>query len=157
MLEATRQGFLGSRYDIHTDGRPVATWNSKFWRSGGEITLAGHPYHVDATTFTRKFTMRDAHGTVVATAEKAGRKDWTVVADGKPHRFRRSSIWGNRQDLLVGDNTVGSIRRTGFWRNTVEADLPTLSLPAQVFVIGVMVTVWNSQDAAAAGASSSGG
>jgi hypothetical protein len=157
MLEATKQGFLGNRYDIHADGQPVAAWNSKFWRSGGEITLAGHRYSVDATMFTNRFTMRDAQGTVVATAEKAGRKNWTVVADGKPHRFRRSSLMGNRQDLLVGDNAVGSIRRTGFWRNTVEADLPTLSLPAQVFVVGVMVSVWNSQDSAAAGASSSGG
>lgn len=43
----------------------------------------------------------------------------------------------------------GSIRRTGFWNGRVEADLPTLSLPAQIFVVGVMVTIWDRQAAAA--------
>lgn len=149
MLEATKSSFLGRTYDITLDGRPVASWTSKIWRNGGDVTLAGHRYRIDAATFTNRFTMRDANGTEVATAEKAGRKHWTVVADGKPHRFRRTSIWGNRQDLLVGDNAVGSIRRTGFFSGRIEADLPTLSLPAQVFVVGVMVTTWDRQAAAA--------
>jgi hypothetical protein len=151
MLEATKAGFFNRSYDIALDGRPVASWSPKFWRNGGEITLAGHAYRVDATTFTNRFTMTDGSGRTVATAEKAGRKHWTVVADGKPHRFRRSSIWGNQQDLLVGDHAVGSIRRSGFWTSKVEADLPTLSLPAQVFAVGVMISTWDSQAAAASG------
>jgi hypothetical protein len=157
MLEATKSGFLGRHYDIHHRGRLVAAWNGKFWRSGGDITLDGGTYRVDAATFRNKFTMSDMSGNIVATAEKAGRKHWTVFAGGKPHRFRRTSLWGSRQELLVGDHPVGSIRRTGFWGNKVEADLPTLSLPAQIFVIGVMITTWDREAAAAAGASGGGG
>ena len=149
MLVATKSGIFGRTYDIALDGHPVAAWNPRFWRSGGDLTLAGTTYRVDATTFTNRFTMRDAHGAEVATAEKAGRKHWTVVADGRSHRFRRASIWSNRQDLLVGDTVVGSIRRTGFWSGRVEADLPSLALPAQVFVVGVMITTWDRQAAAA--------
>jgi hypothetical protein len=151
MLDATKAGVFSRTYDISLDGRPVASWNQRFWRSGGDITLAGQTYRVDATTFTNRFTMTDGAGRTVATAEKAGRKHWTVVADGKPYRFRRASIWGNQQDLLVGDQSVGSIRRTGIWSSKVEANLPTLSLPAQVFVVGVMVTTWDRQAAAASG------
>jgi hypothetical protein len=151
MLEATKSGVFGHRYDIRLDGTPVAEWSQKFWGNGGDIVLAGQRYRLAATTWTNRFTMTDAAGGTVATAEKAGRKHWTVVADGKPHRFRRASIWGNRQELLIGDNVVGSIRKTGFWGNRVEAELPTLSLPAQVFVVGVMVTTWDRQAAAASG------
>jgi hypothetical protein len=150
MLEATKSGLLGRRYDITLDGRPVASWNPSFWGNGGDITLDGQRYRVEAATFTNTFTMLDASGATVATAEKAGRKSWTVTADGKPHRFRRTSIWGNRQDLLRGDNAVGSIRRTSIWSGKVEADLPTLSLPAQIFVVGVMITMWDRKAAAAA-------
>jgi hypothetical protein len=151
MLEATRSGVLAHRYEIRVDGTPVAEWNPRFWRGGGEIVLAGQRYRVDATTWTNRFTMTDASGTTVATAEKAGRKNWTVVADGKPHRFRRASIWGNRQNLMIGDNAVGSIRKTGLLGTRVEAELPTLSLPAQVFVVGVMVATWDRQAASSGG------
>jgi hypothetical protein len=156
MLEATRTGVFGRHYEIRSGGNPVATWSQKFWRNGGDITLAGHTFHVEATTFTNRYRMYDAHGAEVATAEKAGRKHWTVLADGKPHRFRRASAFGHRQELLVGDNPVGSVRKVGFWGTKVEADLPTLSLPAQVFVMGVMITTWDRQAAAAASANSGG-
>lgn len=149
MLQATKASIWGNRYTVSADGRPVAEWNRTFWRAGGEITLTGSTYRLDASAWTNRFTMTDAAGATVATAERAGRKHWTVVADGTPHRFRRASIWSNRQDLLVGDSPVGSIRRTGFWNSTVEADLPTLSLPVQVFVVGVMITTWDRQAAAA--------
>ncbi|GAA0947430.1 hypothetical protein [Virgisporangium aurantiacum] len=151
MLEATKAGVFSRSYDIAVDGRRVASWSGRFWRNGGDITLGGQAYRVEATTFTNRFTMTDAAGRTVATAEKAGRKHWTVVADGRPHRFRRTSIWGNRQDLLVGDQAVGSIRRTSMWSGRVEAELPTLSLPAQIFVVGVMITTWDNQAAAASG------
>jgi hypothetical protein len=151
MLEATKAGVFSRTYDITLDGRRVAAWSRRLWRNGGDITLGGQTYRVDATTFTNRFTMTDAAGRTVATAEKAGRKHWTVVADGKPHRFRRASIWGNQQDLLVGDQPVGSVRRTSMWSGRVEANLPTLSLSAQIFVMGVMITTWDRQAAAASG------
>lgn len=157
MLTATKTGAFARRYEILSDGQPVATWSQKFWRSGGDITLAGHTYRVDATTFTNKYRMYDSLGSEVATAEKAGRRNWTLTADGKPHRFRRRSFFGSTQDLMTGDSVVGSITKKGFWGNRVEADLPTLSLPAQIFVIGVMITTWDREAAAAASASSGGG
>lgn len=159
MLEATRSGLFSRRYDITVDGRHVASWNQTFWRSGGDIDLAGRPFRIDATSFTNRFTMTDASGRVVATAEKPGRKHWTVEADGAPHRFRRTSFWGSRQDLLAagGEQVVGSIRKAGFLGSRVEADLPTLSLPAQIFAVGVMVTTWDRQAAAAAASSGGGG
>jgi hypothetical protein len=145
MLEATRSGIFRHRYEIRANGMPVAEWSRTFWGNGGDLVLGGQRYRLDATTFTNRFTMTDAGGATVATAEKAGRKHWTVYADGKPHRFRRASIWGNTQELLIGDNVVGFIRRTGLLGGRVEAELPTLSLPAQVFVIGVMATTWDRQ------------
>jgi hypothetical protein len=157
MLTATRAGAFARRYDITVDGNQVATWSQAFWRNGGDITVAGHTYRVEGAAFRNRYRMVDPLGAEVATAEKAGRKHWTVFADGKPHRFRRASLFGNRQELLIGDQPVGSIRKTGFWGTKVEADLPTLSLPAQVFAVGVMITTWDRQAAAAAGASGGGG
>lgn len=145
MLEATKSGPFARRYDITVDGRSVASWSQTLWRSGGDIVLAGDTYRVDAARFSNRFTMTDQFGRVVATAERVGRRQWTMVADGRTHQFRRASIWSYRQDLMLGDNSVGFIRRTGIWNARIEADLPTLSHPAQVFLVGVMVTTWDRE------------
>ncbi len=42
------------------------------------------------------------------------------------------------------------MRRTSAWRGDVAADLPGLPLPVQVFVLGVVITMWDAQAAAAA-------
>jgi len=46
---------------------------------------------------------------------------------------------------------VGSVRRTSFWRGDVAADLPGLPLPVQIFVVGVVITMWEQQAAASGG------
>jgi hypothetical protein len=49
---------------------------------------------------------------------------------------------------------VGSVRRTSFWRREIVADLPGLPLPVQIFVLGVVITMWDAQAAAASSAAS---
>jgi hypothetical protein len=97
--------------------------------------------------------MVDADGTPVASAERVGRKRWTVEAAGQTYHFQRASMWSDEQELLAGGVRVGSVRKTSFWRGDATAELPGLPLPVQVFVVGVVITMWNAK-AAAAGAAS---
>jgi hypothetical protein len=86
----------------------------------------------------------------VASADRVGRKTWTVEAGGQTFHFRRASMWDNTQHLYAGDQPVGHVKRTSWWRGNVAAELPGLPLPVQVFVVGVVVTMWAAQDSAAA-------
>ena len=36
------------------------------------------------------------------------------------------------------------------WRTAAQADLPTLPLPARVFVFAIVLTMWDNQASAAA-------
>ena len=95
--------------------------------------------------------MTDEASMIVATADRVGRKRWTVEASGRTYRFQRVSWWRSEELLVADGRPVGSVRRVSRWRGDAVADLPDLSLPLQVFVVVVVLTMWDAQAAAAAG------
>jgi len=52
--------------------------------------------------------------------------------------------------LVLGDTRVGSVRKTSFWRGDVAVELPGLATALRIFVLGVVIRMWDSQAAAAA-------
>jgi hypothetical protein len=103
--------------------------------------------------------MTTTDGAVVATADRVGRKRWSVEAGGELYRFQRESVWRPDQALMLGDRKVGTIKRASKWKGGAVAELGEMSLPVQLFVLAVVVTMWNQQAAAAgaAGAVAAGG
>jgi hypothetical protein len=154
MLVARKTSVWRSRYDVLVDGRTIATWDGALWKSGGAFELDGRRYHVNGNAWGNRFSMMDSYGNRVASADRVGRKRWTVEAAGQTYHFRRASPWSNEQELHVGGARVGSVRRTSFWRGEVAADLPGLPLPVQMFVLGVVITMWDAQASAGAAAAS---
>ncbi len=71
-----------------------------------------------------------------------------MTSAGRTYEFRRGSVWGNRQDLYAGDRQVGSVHRPSNWRSDVELDLPDVPAPVQIFVLAVVVAMWDAQAAA---------
>jgi hypothetical protein len=153
MLQATKVGFWRSRYEISVDGRTVATWDNALWKNGGSIELAGRQYQVRGKAWGNRYSMVDADGTVVASADRVGRKRWTVEAAGQTYHFQRASLWSHEQELHAAGRRVGSVKRASVWRGDVVAELPGLPLPVQIFVIGVVISIWNQQAAAASASS----
>jgi hypothetical protein len=156
MLLADKISVWRSRYRITVDGREVAIWDSTVWKRGGGFELDGRRYEVRGNAWGNRFAMADASGMPVASADRVGRRRWTVEAAGQAYEFRRASMWRSEQELVAGGNRIGSIRRAGFGRSHITAELPGLPLPVQVFVLGVVITMWNAQAAAAASAGGSG-
>jgi hypothetical protein len=150
MLIAERMGMFRGRYRMVADGREVAVWDPSWWRTGGDFEIDGHRFQVRAAGWGTKYRLLDAAGTEVALVERAGRKNWTVRADGRVYEFRRASRWRDQQELVVDGVRAGSIRRTSAWTGAVEADLPSLPLPIQVFVAGVQIARWQAQQSAVA-------
>ncbi|GIG91203.1 LURP-one-related/scramblase family protein [Plantactinospora endophytica] len=153
MLKARKLTVWRSRYEVTVRGRVVTTWDDAFWRSGGEFELDGQHYQVRGNAWGNRYRMLDAAGGIVASADRVGRKRWTVQAAEQTYHFQRVSFFGSEQELHAGGRRVGSVRRTSFWRGDVVADLPGLPLPVQIFVLGVVITMWNQQSAAAAASS----
>jgi hypothetical protein len=149
MLVASRSSLWTSRYDVRDGDRPVTTWDPRVWRSGGDFTLDGRRYAVRSNTWGNRYTMTDDRGAVVAEADRVGRKQWTVVAGARTYTFRRASFFSGEQELHDAGGRVGSVRRTSAWRGDVAVDLPGLPLPVQIFAMGVVISMWDAQSAAA--------
>jgi hypothetical protein len=154
MLRATKTSLWKNRYTIAVDGLEVAVWDGSFWNVGGSFQLEGREYRVSANLWGSKYGMVRDDGVPVAKADHVGRKRWTVESDGRTYEFQRASLWRQDQELRSGGESVGSIRRTSMWRSDATADLPGLPLPVQIFVLAVVLTMW---EAAKASAASTGG
>ena len=150
MLEARRASLWNRTYNITVDGVSVVTWKGSVWKSGGQFEVDGRRYVVTSNAFATRYEMVDQTGMVVASARRVGRKNWTVEAEGRTHQFRRASMWREEQELLVDGQRVGSVRRPSLWRTDAIADLPTLPLATQIFVLCVVLTMWDNAATAAA-------
>jgi len=155
MVQARRHSVWRNRYDIMVDGRIVATWDPATWRSGGSFTLEGRSYQLRSNAWGSRYTLLDAAGAPVASADRVGRKRWTVESDGRRYDFQRASIWGTEHELVVDGRRVGSVRRTSSWRGDLAADLPGMPLPLQIFVLGILIITWNEVSVAATAAAAS--
>ena len=156
MLHARRGGAFKRTYEITDDtGKQVAVWNPRTWRQAGRVELAGGGYEVETSGWTnRRATLIGADGAVLATADGVGRKRWVVQTPEATYEFERVSAWRADQALLHAGQRVGILRRTGFWGNRAEADLPGLPLPVALFAFAVTLLLWERNDTAAATAAS---
>jgi hypothetical protein len=150
MLKATKPSPWRNRYELVSDGKPLATWERRRWRTGGTFDLAGRRYEVSSNAWGTRFQMTDQFGLIVAAADRVGRKRWTVEASGRSYQFKRASLWRPEEVLVADGRPVGSVRRTSLWRSDTAAELPGLPLPVQVFVLVVVLTMWDSRAAASA-------
>jgi hypothetical protein len=149
-MEARKADSWGRRYTVTDGGRELTVWDSSFWRGGGAFELGGRRYEVRPNVWGSRYAMVDDAGTLLAKADRIGRRRWAVQAGEQTYHFRRRSLWGHEEELLLGDSPVGSVRQTSFWRGDVALDLPGLPQPLQVFVLGVVLSMWRQQAAAAA-------
>lgn len=150
MLSARKISLWKNRYEIAADGKRLATWDGSNWKHGGHFDLDGRRYDVRGNMWGSKYGMAAEDGTPVVAAERVGRKRWTVEAGGQTYEFQRASMWRHEEELHSAGLRVGSIKRANMWRSDVEADLPGLPLPVQVFVLVVVLTMWDAADASAA-------
>ena len=154
MLRAKKISVWRSRYEITADERIVATWEGSMWKTGGTFELDGRRYEIRGNVWGSRYGMVTDGGTAVASADRVGRRRWTVEAGGQVYTFERASIWRQDQVLHSEGRGIGRIRRTGMWRGDATADLPGIPLPVQLFMLAVVLTMWDQQ--AAAGAASAG-
>lgn len=147
-MEARKISVWRSRYRVTDRGQEIAVWDSSVWKSGGAFELDGRRFQVRSNAWGNKYTMVDDTGAAVASADRVGRKRWTVEAAGQTYHFRRRSVWANEEELVLGESRVGSVRKTSFWRGDIAVELPTLATALQLFVLGVTISMWDTQAAA---------
>ena len=135
-------------YELTVDGRPLTTFDRALWRNGGWFTLDGRRYELRSNIWGSTYELLADDGTPVASAQRVGRKDWTLQEGNATHQFHRRSVWRPEEELHVGGQRVGAIRRTSVWSGGAQADLPGLSPAVAVFALAVVLTYWDNAAAA---------
>ena len=143
MIEAHRKSIWAGGYDLVLDDQSLASFNTSTWRTGGSFVVDGRPYEVRSNLWASTYSLVADDGSVVATASRVGRKDWTVEAGSATHTFRRVSPWRHEEELHVGGQRVGSIKRTSIWGGDAVADLPGLPPAVAIFAFTVVLTSWD--------------
>src|SRR4029453_4071806 len=114
MLTAEKPSMWRSRYNISVDGGQVAQWEPSWWRqSGGVFELNGQRYQVRGNARGSRVELIGRAGEPLASAQRVGRKRWTVQAGDRTYQFRRASLWRGDQKLVCGGQGVGPTRWTG--------------------------------------------
>jgi len=149
MLTAQKPSPWHKHYDISLDGRPIARWEPSWRASGGVFNLDGQRYEVRSSPLGSRFQLIGPAGEPLASAARVGRRQWTVQTGEGSYAFRRASIWQGDQELLLNGRAVGSIRRTSTWRRSAAADLPGMLPSTQVFVLCVVLAMWDAATTAA--------
>lgn len=153
MLQASRRGFFKRSYQLAEDGRPV-TELTGFRRESCSFTVDSQPYEVHRER-RKRFTLSGPGG-VVATADRAGGRQWTIGSTAGKLELVRPSLWRSHWELRRGSRSMGTVRHAGGFGRSSIADLaPDIPLPLRVFAYYVVLMVW--ERAAAAAANSGGG
>jgi hypothetical protein len=126
------------------EGRQLTTWDGSSWNVGGTFELDGQHYEVRANMWGSTYGMVNQYGARIASANHVGRKNWTVVSEGRTYEFRRASLWREEDELFTDGLCAGSVKRTHIWRGGAVADLPDLPPQVEVFVLAVALTQWDS-------------
>ena len=131
-LHAHRTG-MPRRFDILDDTATLTTISARTARRGGRIEIDGQPYQVERTGLAQHYRLSSMDGHPVAAASRTKLRGWDIeVGGGRMLRMTRASV-GSREVLLDDtDRQVGEIRRVV---RGVEAELPGLDHPTQVFVL----------------------
>jgi hypothetical protein len=143
VIEARRKSAWSGGYELELDGEPLATFERSVWRNGGRFVVGGRPYEVTSNLWASSYTLVADDGSTVASAQRVGRKDWTVEADRVTYQFRRASVWRQEEELTLGGQPVGSVKRTSMWGGGAVADLPGLPPVVAVFAVAVVLTTWD--------------
>ncbi len=144
MLQARKPSWWTNSYDILADDKLITRWNRSTWSGGGTFELQERTYTIRSNGWGTKYTMITGTDRVVASAERVGRKNWTVQAGGHTYEFKRTSMWRQEESLIRQGRPVGVIKRTSTWRSDATADLPDLDPAVQVFVLAVVLTMWDN-------------
>lgn len=152
MSTATAHGLFRNGFDLVDEaGQVLAVFDGSSWRERGEITAGARTFDFRRRGW-RTFALSEG-GSEVSTASQRGwlSLTWDVGFAGAAYSLVRGSIWSRALQVRdAAGATLGEIRPTGVFSRAVDVRLPdSLTPELQAFVVAVVVSLWNRQNAAA--------
>jgi len=150
MLRARRRGLFRREYEVFADDAPV-TVLAGARQEGCEFSLGGAGFQVERDG-RKRFLLYGPEGQLAA-AERVTGREWTVRTPDGNLTLEKPSFW--RSGWEIHGTSTGEIRHEGAFARTYTADVPPdVPLPVAVFVLYVVLVIFERQARAAAAAGS---
>ena len=148
MLTAVPRSLFSWDYEIHEDGRHIATIDLSWFREAGEIEMAGKVFEIGRESImSGEFFLR-ARGMNVATVIKpsAFHRSFDIRHDGQAYTLRAASIFERRFVLEQAGIAIGEVRPLGIFTRKAAIDFPqTLPIAVRIFFAWLAILLWKRQ------------
>ncbi len=145
MLRIIRQGWFLPRFKVFENDVEVAEFNFKLASKKMNLKSQGVAYEFEAreTNFSGGSYVIESNNSILAVAERPGifGKTFSFVLGERQYQLGPEPGWMPRFILLEGEQQVGRIYSE---KGQIIAELPTdLSLPVRVFMLWLIMLLWN--------------
>lgn len=151
MLIAREKGFFARTYEILEDDIVAAILDMSSWKEAADVEIEGKTYRFQREgAVSGSFLLLDVEN-VVAHAEKPSAfKDRFQITHFSTHyELRKISVWKSKFELESKGRVIGSINPVGFFRKTIEIDLPEeMPLIFRTFIFWLALIILKRQQAA---------
>lgn len=154
MLEAVPRSLFSNDYIIRsTDGALLIELHSNWLREKGQVMMEGVVYRVRREGIVGAFVL-EANGEILARASKSSVwiRSFDIDYQGVRYILKSKSVAPREFVLRVGLEIVGSIRPKRAWSRKAIVDLPELPLTIVLFITGLVILLWQRDEAAVVGA-----
>jgi hypothetical protein len=156
VLHAEPLGAISSGYRILSAGEEITQLQISLFRGKGSFTLQEGEFTVEPLGFFRSDAVLKKGSSVIAKSKKSGalRRRFDISSAG--HRLAlESQKWTGREyQLLLGNRSVGTVKREGFAGRRVIMDFPDdVPIVLQVFLAFIVISQARREAAAASAGS----
>ena len=154
MLTATPHGLFSWGFTVRQDGNTIADIDPSWFGERAEIRAGGQTYAAYREGLLAGTFVLQSGERALARAQKvsAFARAFAVDLAGRPLELKATSVWGREFRLFEGGVPVGRIGPAGWFGRQAVIDLPPdVPLPAQLFLLWLVLVLWRRADAAAGG------
>ena len=153
MLSATPRGLFSWGFTVRQDGDAVADIDPSWLGERAEIRASGQTYSAYRESLLAGTFVLQSGDRVLARARKASAfaRAFAIDLSGRPLELKATSVWTREFGLFEGGVPVGRIGPAGWFGRRAVLDLPPdVLLPAQLFLLWLVLVLWRRAAAAAA-------
>jgi hypothetical protein len=153
MLDATPRGLFSWGFTVRQDGDTIADIDPSWLGERAEIRAGGQTYAAYRESLLAGTFVLQSGGRALARARKASAflRAFAIDLSGRPLELKATSVWRREFVLFEGGVPVGRISPVGWFGRRAVIDLPPdVPLPAQLFLLWLVLVLWRRAAAAEA-------
>jgi hypothetical protein len=151
MLTVTRRSLLSGDFEVREGTAPVGEFSLSRVGEHTELRVGLDLYDARRIGWINAGFVLKRHDREIAHAKPSGifRRSYEIHSDRLIATLKPRGVFRSDYGLFNGDAEIGSVKRVGFWRSTVQASFsPVVDRPIQIWLLWIATILWRRAAAA---------